>query len=175
MAKVFHIVAAKLSPSKHLKSLHMLRLSLPLLLLLSVHAFSQTTSPLQGKWKLVAIHDDEIFINYKTGSDSLSPTLLAAFENAQDSTNARNSLQLMRYFFSDMVYSFDKDGHFQLLKDGHVMEEGTYSIDNTKKVIKIVEKGVAKKGMHFSLHQGELHIESSGGERTLYLTFEGMN
>src|SRR5215218_10216871 len=106
----------------------MLRVSIPLLLLLSLTTFSQTTNLLQGKWELVAIHDDAIFINFKTGSDSLAPTLLAAFDNAQDSTNARNSLQLMKYFFSDMVYSSEKDGHFQLLKEDQLMEEGTYSV-----------------------------------------------
>lgn len=140
----------------------MKKLALSVLCSLFVLAsFSQSPSPIVGKWKIVIV-DAGIYHDFKKDSTSLSEEAKASLSGSKDSAFTMGFLQGMIKQFADYYFNFKADGTYDEIKGEKIKQKGSYTFSTEKKLLTQVSKNAlgdeSKKEMRYTLEGKTLTV-----------------
>jgi hypothetical protein len=97
-----------------------------------------------GKWKVVIVNNG-IRYNYKTDSFVVSKKFSDSLIGRKDSLEAISLFKSFASQYSDYYFVFNKDGSYQEILNGEIRIEGTFEVDQTKKIINVLLKKAGKE------------------------------
>lgn len=145
-----------------------------LLILTPAFIFGQAITPVVGKWKVVAIFDEELYINLKT--DSISYT--GETEDSAQSVLVITLFKSIMKEFIDYTYVFGKDSSYQAINKGTLDGEGKFLIEKRKNIIRAdIKRNNIKvqEKFAFTIKGNELHLITLDRFTALNLILERVN
>jgi hypothetical protein len=140
-----------------IKNLKIRRLLIFLWLLFPQSLIAQSKSLLEGKWKVFAMQDKDMYINIKTDSVALP----SKSNKEDDETKSKQMAALMLQVFGQNIFIFGSKGEFEMLHEGISDGVGIYTINKTKNTIETIVKRnglTVKETMMFALKDNQLHL-----------------
>ncbi len=104
------------------------------LLMMSKSVIGQVQNKLEGTWKVIALSDDEMAFDFKEDSASFNKSANI------DTLTAKLMVKPLMSMFGEILYIFEKDGHFSEKHNGEMDGEGNYLIDSKKSIITLKGK-----------------------------------
>ncbi|MBS1741628.1 MAG: hypothetical protein JST81_01225 [Bacteroidetes bacterium] len=103
----------------------------------ALHTEAQTSNPILGKWKIVAV-DDGVYYNYKTDSMAITKKLQDSLVGKKDSAITVEMLSMFVYQYEDYYFSFDDSFHYQETRSGMIRVSGSYTIDTGTHTVEVL-------------------------------------
>jgi hypothetical protein len=140
-------------------------------LLLSRLLVAQHLPTLEGKWQIISLSDQEMTLNFKTGSITYSPDVKFGTDSAGITAVFSALGQMMR----DYVYVFGTDGYFESLHNGISDGKGSYTVSNKDSVMTTVVNRnnlIVNEKMKFYIKDKQLYISPMTEDFPVKLVFE---
>jgi hypothetical protein len=135
----------------------MMRLLILLGLLFNHLSYAQNKTVLEGKWKIISVQGDDMYLNFKT--DSIA--LYGEFEGKVDKSQAKLFIEPIKASFGECFYLFGSKGRLEIIHNNQLDGTGTYLVDKRKSTITttVTRNGlIVHEKMAFTVKDKLLHL-----------------
>jgi hypothetical protein len=118
-----------------------------ILLLAGTESFAQDAAAIVGKWKIVAMHDKDIYYDFEKDSIWIKSLHGARGNKSQQYIDsAAGSMKgMLTAFLGEMTVEFKADKTCVMSEESGEASRGTYSLNEKEKILKIIEEGQAEQ------------------------------
>jgi hypothetical protein len=87
--------------------------------------------PLIGRWKVISMSNEELYVNFKNDSVSIVP----GSSMTKDSMKAKEIASSLFQLMGEVIFLFTKEGKFSQTHEGKLDGIGTFSVDDKSSII----------------------------------------
>jgi hypothetical protein len=125
------------------------------------HSFSQSNTSIEGKWRILAISDHEMYYNIKKDSLWLSEETMQSLDSTLSIETLTELHKRLWQGAKNSFLIFGKKAAYQEIEDGKITATGIFTIDKRTSKLKldiIRNKIPVKSQHHFQIKGNELHL-----------------